>query len=163
MNDGNDLESGLSHESATTVCGSCGKLNPTAAKFCEECGALQNHRLETREENAHQSVALPEPFKKHVDYVMRILLAFTVVLLGAIASLLAVQTLHHPPEEWQYTVIAPNDADLEKVLNNDGADGWEVVSSRRASSGDGPNSAFSYELILKKRGRHEPTQLSEAK
>jgi hypothetical protein len=158
MNDGNDLESGLSHESATTACGSCGKLNSTAAKFCAECGASQNHRLETQRENTPQSVASPEPPKPRVDYVMRILLSVAVVILGTIASLLAVQTLRHPPEEWQYTVIAPNDSDLEKVLNNDGADGWEVVSTRRASNGEGANSTFSYELIMKKRGRHTPSQ-----
>ena len=56
-------------------------------------------------------------------------------------------------------VIAPNDAGLEKALDNVGAAGWEVVSSRRASSGEGANSTFSYELILKKRG----SQPSDAK
>ncbi len=54
---------------------------------------------------------------------MRVLLSIAVILLGAIVSLLAVQTFNHPPETWQYVVIAPNDADLQKVLDNDGADG----------------------------------------
>jgi len=43
------------------------------------------------------------------------------------------QSLHFLPsrplttsEKWQYAVIAPNDANLEKVLNNDGADGWKL-------------------------------------
>jgi hypothetical protein len=99
--------------------------------------------------------------KLGVDSVVRILLSITVIFLGAIATLLAIQTFDHPPEKWQYAVIAPNDANLEKVLNNDGADGWEVVSSRRASSGEGANSTFSYELILKK--RFTPPQTSEAK
>jgi hypothetical protein len=158
VNDGNANQRGLCHESSTTACTGCGKLNPTAAKFCEECGAPQSIQQEMPQLNAYHSVASPEPPQKGVDSVVRILLSVAVILLGAIASLLAVQTLHHPPEEWQYTVIAPSDADLEKVLNNDGADGWEVVSSRRASSGEGANSTFSYELILKKRGRHTPSQ-----
>ncbi|MGA7830687.1 MAG: hypothetical protein WCA21_06995 [Terracidiphilus sp.] len=158
MNDKNANQRGLSHESTTTACTGCGTLNPTAAKFCEECGAPQIIQQQMPQLNAHQSVTPPESSKNGVDSVVRILLSVAVILLGAIASLLAVQTLHHPPEEWQYTVIAPSDADLEKVLNNDGADGWEVVSSRRASSGEGANSTFSYELILKKRGRHTPSQ-----
>jgi zinc ribbon protein/uncharacterized protein DUF4177 len=144
-------------------CIKCGADITTTAKFCTECGALPSHRQETREENAHQSVASLESSKKEVDSVMRILLAVAVILLGAIASLLAVQTLHHPPEEWQYTIIAPSDDEIESVLNKDGADGWEVVAARRASSGEGPNAPFSYELILKKRGRYTPPQPSGAK
>jgi ribosomal protein L40E len=148
----NDLS--LADEPVTSKCIHCGADISPKAKFCEECGFSQ-----AQGENASQSVALPKPPKPRVDYVMRILLSVAVVILGTIASLLALQTFNHPPDKWQYTVIAPSDADLEKVLNNDGADGWEVVSTRRASSGEGANSTFSYELILKKRG----SQRSEAK
>jgi hypothetical protein len=157
MKDGNALTSDVSLEmSMTRPCSQCGLSIPIRAIFCPECGTPQSHQQETQGENTHQSVASPEPSKKGVDSVMRILLSVAVILLGTIASLLAVQTLHHPHEEWQYAIIAPSDADLEKILNNDGADGWEVVASRRASSGTSVNSTFSYELILKKRGRREP-------
>lgn len=156
-------DNALSEASMTTLCIRCSLSIPARAQFCPDCGAQQIIQHEMPQLNAHQSVASPEPSKKEVDSVMRILLSVAVILLGAIASLLAVQTLHHPPEEWQYTIIAPSDDELESVLNKDGADGWEVVAARRASSGEGPNAPFSYELILKKRGRYTPQKPSEGK
>ena len=83
---------------------------------------------------------------------MRILLSISVVLLAVIAVLIAVQTFDHPPDVWSYIVLAPKDEDLIKELNQAGALGWEVVSSRRATSGEGSSSTASYEMILKRRG-----------
>lgn len=101
--------------------------------------------------------------KKGADVVVRVMTFVVVILLGTIASLLAVQTFDHPPERWQYTVVAPSDANLKNVLDRAGADGWEVVSARRASNGDSENPTFSYELIMKKRGRKTPPQPSQQK
>lgn len=108
-------------------------------------------------------VSSPAYSKNGGDVVIRIMTFVAVILLGTIASLLAIQTFDHPPEKWQYTVIAPNDANLENVLDKAGADGWEVVSARRASNGDSDNPTFSYELIMKKRGRETPAQPSQSK
>jgi hypothetical protein len=73
-------------------------------------------------------------------------------LLFVIAGLLGLETFSHPPDRWSYMIIAPKDEDLLKQLDEAGAQGWEVISSRRASSGEGSRSTMSYEMILKRRG-----------
>jgi len=83
---------------------------------------------------------------------LRILLSISVALLAVIVVLIAVQTLYHPPDEWSYIVLAPKDEDLIKELNQAGALGFEVESSRRATNGEGSSSTASYEMILKRRG-----------
>ena len=52
---------------------------------------------------------------------------------------------------YEYTIIAPNDEDLDGELDMWGLSGWEVVSTRRASSGEGYNREYMYEIILKKK------------
>ena len=83
---------------------------------------------------------------------MRILLPIAVLLLAGIAALPAVQIFDHPPDRWSYVVLAPKDEDLIKELNQAGALGWEVVSARRATGGEGVASKAAYEMILKRRG-----------
>lgn len=56
------------------------------------------------------------------------------------------------PEQWQYTIAAPKDEDLQTEIDKMGADGWELVFARRASGGDQSNPKMSYEMIFKKRG-----------
>jgi hypothetical protein len=56
------------------------------------------------------------------------------------------------PEQWQYTIAAPKDEELKTTIDKLGADGWELVSARRASDGDSKNPKMSYEMIFKKRG-----------
>jgi hypothetical protein len=56
------------------------------------------------------------------------------------------------PEQWQYTIAAPKDDELKTAIDKLGADGWELVSARRASDGDTRNPKMSYEMIFKKRG-----------
>ena len=56
------------------------------------------------------------------------------------------------PEQWQYTIASPKDVELKTAMDKLGADGWELVSARRASDGDRINPTMSYEMILKKRG-----------
>jgi hypothetical protein len=52
--------------------------------------------------------------------------------------------------QWQYTIIAPDDAMFDQEMNKLGRDGWELVSARRATSGSGYTSSAAYEVILKK-------------
>jgi len=91
---------------------------------------------------------------------MRALLSIAVVLLAGIAGLLALETFNHPPDSWSYAVIAPKDDQLIDTLNKAGALGWEVVSARRATSGEGKYSTAAYEMIMKRRGitNLSPTQ-----
>jgi len=86
-----------------------------------------------------------------VSRILASLLVAVALLLG-ITVLVGVQTFNHPSEVWSYTILAPNDDNLIKDLNRAGASGWEVVSARRATSGEGAAAAASYELILKRRG-----------
>ena len=53
------------------------------------------------------------------------------------------------PARWQYEVVFIPDADLVARMNSLGADGWDVVSARRATEGRNVNS-MGYELILKR-------------
>jgi hypothetical protein len=82
---------------------------------------------------------------------LRILLIVAVVLLTGIAALLAIQTFYHPPDDWSYMVLAPKDENLFEELDKAGALGWEVVSARRATAGEGVTAKAAYEMILKRR------------
>lgn len=46
----------------------------------------------------------------------------------------------------------PKDEELKTVIDKLGAEGWEMVSARRASDGDTRDPKMSYEMIFKKRG-----------
>jgi hypothetical protein len=52
-----------------------------------------------------------------------------------------------PVPKWEYTIIAPSDSAFESVMNEHGSNGWELISTRRASDSD---SKMSYECILKR-------------
>jgi hypothetical protein len=56
------------------------------------------------------------------------------------------------PEQWQYTIAAPKDEELKSALDGLRANGWELVSARRASDGNSGNPKMSYEMILNTRG-----------
>ncbi len=51
-----------------------------------------------------------------------------------------------PIPKWEYKVIAPADSQLDETMQKMGADGWELVSTRRAGS----QYSMSYEMILKR-------------
>jgi len=73
-----------------------------------------------------------------------------VALLVIIAVLLGAQFFHASTERWSYAVIAPKDEELMETLNRLGSLGWEIVSSRRATSKDGGDVKGIYEMILKR-------------
>lgn len=77
--------------------------------------------------------------RRPISYIA---VAFAVLIVALIAS----QWMSRP--KWEYRVVAPGDALLIEELNELGASGWEVVSSRRATSQAGGSA--SYELILKR-------------
>jgi len=55
------------------------------------------------------------------------------------------------PPRFQFMVAAPTDSTFSLEMNELGREGWEIVSARRASSGEGYARSFSYEVILKRR------------
>jgi len=57
-------------------------------------------------------------------------------------------------EKWEYKIEAVNDLTFNTDINKLGAEGWELVFARRASSGPADATAkpeFSYEMIFKRR------------
>lgn len=72
--------------------------------------------------------------------------------LGALAALASCCT-QQPAPNWEYTVHSSADTSLITSLNRMGAEGWEVVSARRANCGgsltDGEGEPC-YELIMKR-------------
>lgn len=80
--------------------------------------------------------------------LIKTLLALATLCLAAIVGLSALQEFQHPAEAWSYVVLAPKDDNLISELNKAGAAGWEVVSARRATSGE----SATYEMIMKRRG-----------
>jgi len=81
----------------------------------------------------------------------RLNIAVALLLLLLLASIGSVFVHRAVPETWQYTIAVPKDTELITVVNRMGADGWELVSARRASDGSTPPN-MSYEMIFKKRG-----------
>lgn len=73
---------------------------------------------------------------------MKNLMVVVIVLLAAVLVALLLNTYHHPAEAWSYKVVTPSDAKLTETLNQLGAEGWEVVSARRASDGSTINPTF---------------------
>jgi hypothetical protein len=51
-------------------------------------------------------------------------------------------------QKWEYKIDAPPDTNFPEHMNHWGAEGWEMVSARRATNESGYQS--SYEVILKR-------------
>jgi hypothetical protein len=72
-----------------------------------------------------------------------------VLLLGATVVVQLWQAV--APDSWEYNIIAPKDEALQTDMQRLGAEGWEVVSARRATSSDENDKGARYELIFKRR------------
>lgn len=81
---------------------------------------------------------------------MRIAIVGLLVLIVALLAAILYQITPRP-EEWEYAILAPADGQLTKELNMAGMAGYEVVSARRASSGEGSAARAAYEMILKRK------------
>jgi len=76
-----------------------------------------------------------------------------IVLLSVLTALAAIHTVgidFHSSQKWEYKIASPSDLSFEKVMNEFGADDWELVTARRATSGSGYSRSASYEVILKR-------------
>jgi hypothetical protein len=56
------------------------------------------------------------------------------------------------PKQWEYRIESPPDASFTTDMNRFGSEGWELVSARRATSGEYDHTS-SYEVILKREKR----------
>lgn len=80
-------------------------------------------------------------------------LTVVAVLLGLllIATLFQIASPYLlPPVRWEYKVETIPDESFSFTMDAFGRNGWEAVSARRASSGTGENTVFSYEIIFKR-------------
>jgi hypothetical protein len=75
-----------------------------------------------------------------------------VVIGGLVVLMQAFQIVSNfpAPHRWEYLIEAPTDANLRQRLNQLGEQGWEIVSSRRATSQEGGTTTAAYELILRR-------------
>jgi hypothetical protein len=73
-----------------------------------------------------------------------------IIGLLVIALALALWNTFRPNTKWEYKIEAVPDLTFERSMIALGDDGWELVSARRASSGEGTLTKFSYEIIFKR-------------
>ena len=86
---------------------------------------------------------------KTLEIISMISSILVMLLLGFLV--IFVLTQEKPKEvqtSYEYKIISPDDLSLEKELDKSGADGWQVVFARRATSGSGYYSTAAYEMIL---------------
>lgn len=81
-----------------------------------------------------------------------------IIVIVLLTILVALQgwTLLRPSPKWEYKILAVADQVFTTEMQRLGDDGWEVVSTRRATTGpDEPNSKpiFAYEIIFKRSKR----------
>jgi len=55
-----------------------------------------------------------------------------------------------PVDKWEYRIESPTDETLAHTINELGAQGWELVFARRATSGGEYFPSVHYEMIFKK-------------
>lgn len=144
--------------SQVTFCSNCGAENHIRAPQCSKCGRrLTPQRPRSKEAwptdqdiastrqmraNAYQApggAAIPW---RSPSWTVPALLALLVVLQ-------AISTFRGPPQPaYEYRVEHPSDTAFSSQMNAWGDEGWELVSARRAASGDGYDRTVRYEVIL---------------
>lgn len=87
---------------------------------------------------------------------LTVLVVLAVLILAALVFLVFRATR---TPQWQYMVVAPPDQMLESEMNRLGAEGWEIISARRAT---GAYNTASYEMILKRPGEAPSVHVAAA-
>ncbi len=91
-----------------------------------------------------------ESFVNHGENLMSKLQGNIIIGLLVIATLLGLWSNLKPSPKWEYKIEAVPDVAFESGMTTLGDEGWEAVSARRASSGEGKSAVFSYEIIFKR-------------
>lgn len=124
-------------------CPNCKLENPDSALRCD-CGFDL-----TRPDGGMQTVRIHGESRAVSARLNAIALLLVLILLVSAGQMFLNRAL---PEQWQYTIVAPKDEELKTTIDKLGAEGWELVSARRASDGASTSPKMSYEMIFKKRG-----------
>lgn len=80
--------------------------------------------------------------------LLALVVLLTIVSLGQKWS-----ELSKPAPKWEYAIQQVPDASFVETMNKAGANGWELVSARRATSDDlasNPKPVFYYEMIFRR-------------
>src|SRR5688572_5526681 len=78
------------------------------------------------------------------------LMIILLVLLVGVQAWQLIGGMSVKAQTWEYTIDSPPDEQLPGRLKTLGANGWEIVSARRATSKVGDETVASYEMILKR-------------
>ncbi|HCO23337.1 hypothetical protein [Gimesia maris] len=75
-----------------------------------------------------------------------------IILVILVSLLLGVQIINlflssPTPQRWEYDIISPRDSVVVEKLNRLGAEGWDIVSARRAT---GYDNEASYEMLIRR-------------
>lgn len=73
--------------------------------------------------------------------------AIIIILLSFLVVIPIATNRSSPQAKWEYKISSPIDSSLDRELKELGADGWELVTARRATSDYG---TASYEMIFKR-------------
>jgi hypothetical protein len=99
------------------------------------------------------------PLGKRIEQRLDVLIVLMLLVAVGLAYSLFGPSRHG---KWQYAIVAPADPVIESELNRLGAEGWEIVGSRRATSGSGYSAMAAYELILKRPGSAPAAQTAQS-
>src|SRR5262245_48161002 len=89
----------------------------------------------------------------NADHRPVIVIGLLMLLLAAMMSL-AWKAYQSPPSptavKWEYHIASAPDPLVEDMMNKLGAEGWEVISARRATANVGSNVTGQYEIIFRR-------------
>lgn len=73
-----------------------------------------------------------------------------IIALLCLGFILSIWSALKPTPKWEYRIVAVPDITFKIGIAELGDDGWELVTARRASSGEGKSTEFSYEMVFKR-------------
>lgn len=161
---------------AIFVCSQCGHTEETPDEFigrnarclnCKTMGTIQSSSLQPNKppvplppvSRQPEPAAPPLDFLEEKPHEKKTAVKFTsarpllITLIILVVAVLGTQFLNlllnsSLTNRWEYDIISPIDSELIEELNLKGAEGWEMVSARRAA---GRNDSVVYELLLKRK------------
>ena len=131
---------------AIITCENCGKkYSDKSPNGCPNCSGAIPRPAAAPATVLHQQPHEADTLNKTLKSLKLWVIISTVIISGLLMLGISAITAHKQ-YQYQYTIIAPNDSELDAELKTAGENGWEIVSSRRALH----NGIGIYEIILKR-------------